>query len=318
MRSLLGKLREHSERASGRRNQGVLAPPRTSPDPAALLRILYREDKKPEERRHGSHVVHASSLCHGPKCVRALCLGRMMRAHGVKFEEPVMGAMRLVWKFGRVAEEHARSLFLQDEGVRYTALGKWECRCKTTFTKGRLSATPPRCDKCGSHADRYSELTLHDPNLLLSGNPDFLPWQGDAYTVVEFKSVKEDTTSGHPGFDDIKSPLPVHVEQGCSYVRLMRQNGFPVHREPVIIYIRKKYNVREWYKALIPERPQLLQAEAEIANGVAMLPRYGEFAEQIEAGNLDAPVPDKIPLCAETPEALRGTCPHWIECVSHA
>ncbi len=73
MRTLLEALSAH---ANGSRQ--LEAPVSVAPEGAPtvdLLRLLYREDRKAEEGRFGSTLIHASSLVHMPSCARMLFLG---------------------------------------------------------------------------------------------------------------------------------------------------------------------------------------------------------------------------------------------------
>lgn len=311
MNALFQRMRHH---ATGMRDRG--SPHSTvtpeAADTESVMRVLYREDRKPEGGRAGSDIIHASSFCHTPKCARFIVLSKAMREAGVTFTEPIFGSMKLVWSYGRAAEKHVRDTLLRDEGMRARAYGMWRCMCRQTFTRGHLPAAPARCPHCGTKADRYGEVTLDDPKHNISGNPDLIlrELNSSAYAVWEIKSMKPDTKGEHQGFKDLKAPLPLHVEQGAHYVRLARLEGLPVIRKPVVLYVAKQFCRDNWYKPLIPSDPLMAQAEADVTTAL-------DAAKGAVEGLRLGVIPDRLPKCAADRTCMSKKCQTWAECMAH-
>lgn len=279
----------------------------TGPDPEAILKVLYKGDRRREESRTGDALLHASGLCYGPKCPRMLYLAQGMKEEGVSFEEAPFGNMRLVWAFGRAAERHVRDTLLLDKSIREAAYGAWACRCGQTRTRGHFPISAERCTRCGELPINYREVTLSDTDRSMVGNPDLLLKQGTRYTVLEIKSMKKDSSGQHVGFKDIEAPIPRHVEQATHYVRLGERNGLPMHRKPVILYVLKDFDPRKWYKALIPSDTLQAQVDADVAAGRSVAETYHQARQ---AGT----VPAKIPACEANMETHKKTCQVWSEC----
>lgn len=311
---VLESLRKHQIRGQDRGTPQPSVEP-DSTDPAGVLKVLYDSDRKPEPGRPGSDIIHASSFCYAPKCARMLVLTKALREAGVTFSEQHHGAMRLVWAFGRAAENHVRETLMRDPAMRARAYGNWHCRCRRTTSRGHIPASPIVCPHCGTKADRYGEITLHDPDNNISGNPDLLMQEpkGSAtfpyYAVWETKSITDNPNTKKGSFSTLEVPIPAHVEQGAHYVRLGRVNGLPMVRKPVILYINKAFSMKGWYKALIPGDRMMQQAEEDVDAAVAAA---RQCAEAVRVGAL----PGMIPLCAENPRAKMNECPAWSECMA--
>lgn len=316
------RMREHALAQGAQATRGRLSNPVSDPDPGEILTALYRHDRSVEPGRGGEEYVHVSSFVHNPKCARLLCLSRLMRMSGDTFSERLMGSKRLLWEYGRAAERHARHALLQDPKIKAAAYGLWKCKCGKAEVRGRLPATPVRCEDCRTLADHYHEATFLDPGTSTSANPDFIHWQKDAYTVTEFKSIKGGKTEGGtPGFDSMTAPQPTHIEQGCHYVHKLRTAGLPVHRKPVVVYVNKSFSFKEWYKALTPTSLQLEQAEEEVNRALSTTSAYRDYLDRLaavdEAEWGTVTPPPRLNSCAADMESMRDKCPCWVECTAH-
>ena len=273
-----------------------------------LLKLLYREDRKDEESRFGTQIIHASSFARMPSCARMLFLGNYLTEQGVEYRKPVFGATKLVWSYGRAAEKHVRENLLKDEAMRRAAWGSWRCTCGHTAIRGHLPASPPRCSRCRHRATNYHEGTLIDRVHGIAGNPDFVYLDGTRYRVVEIKSIKGTSTAQNPGFADTNSPQPTHVEQGVHYVRLFENEGMAVHPEPHILYVLKDFDPRQWYKLLTPTPAMLARAREDVDRARAMSRQY---TEALAAGVC----PPMIDRCLADNNALQSQCEVWAECI---
>lgn len=295
--------------------------PSGRPDPARAVKALYRHDRSEEARRGGTERTHASSFVHAPKCARMLCLTRLLKVSGVPFSERLLGSDRLLWKFGRAAEEHVREILTTTPGIREDCYGKWTCAkdCEKTYSIGHIPPTPETCDRCGKKADRYAEATFYDPEYDIIANPDLIIRENGVYVVWEIKSIKGGK-EGH-AFDSLTAPQPKHVEQGCHYVRLARKHGLTVHRAPVVLYVNKQYAFKEWYKPFVPSDQQLEQAEAEVEEAYRIAKPFKAYNAQLMAADPDdrdsIPVPARLAECEQDMETNRKTCASWVECTAH-
>lgn len=274
-----------------------------------LLKILYREDLRFGDDRFGGKTVHASSLSKLPRCARMFYLGNYMREQGMTFPSSTFGAMKLVWAYGRAAEKHVRETLLKDPEMRRSAYGIWRCMCKTTQSRGHLPITPAICPNCKSRADVYDEPTLVDRLRGISGNPDFMYLQGARYRVVEIKSIKAEGNASNPGFKELEQPIPGHVEQGTHYIRLYENEGMAVHPVPYILYVKKEFDPRKWYKLLIPSDAQMARAREDVEATRAVAQRYTEARHS-------GVLPARLPECVHDRECQRKKCPVWMECMS--
>lgn len=117
--------------------------------------------------------------------------------------------------------------------------GFWRCQtCGHKFYhQGR-----PVCRKCNGTAADYKELTLADPDLMISGHTDGLLFQERA--ILEIKTVGEGTVRYYAPqlhaahtyevdgkqvvdlkglWDSIRRPFSAHLRQGMTYAYLLRR-----------------------------------------------------------------------------------------------
>lgn len=204
-----------------------------------VSRILHTQDSLPEPQRHNVGYTHLSALLKNP-CVRQL---RFMDENQDKqVFQSVTGAHRLMWKLGRAIETHIRETYIK--GVKGKGVfGNWECACGAVKHAGkRFSETWLSCQRCRTKPDNYKEYTVFDHDAGIAGNPDFLVYGGDILTVVEIKSMNGED------FELLRAPMPDHVYQAAGYRRLLKQNGFNVSKNVVIVYATKKFKYGSPYK----------------------------------------------------------------------
>lgn len=307
MQSLFQAMQNHVQERRG-------TPAEDAPDhdgggnPERLVSLLYKKDKAPADERGGTSIIHASSTIKEPECARCFYLQREAAKSGYKRTAPPVGSMRLVWAYGRAAEAHVRDQLLSDPKMKADAYGKWECKCGNMKHTGRWDGTM-KCDDCNGLLTVYKETFLLDKDNAISGSPDFIFWDVDAYRIVEIKSIKPDTTKQHIGFDTIDKPFPDHVNQGCHYVRMFRNQGFKVHRRPLVLYVNKAFSPKQWYRGLIPTDSQMDVAEESVASQVAVT---GEYRVARDNGEC----PPKIDLCVREPQKYVKRCSEWTECMA--
>jgi len=302
---IIGRIAEHA------RTQGqttALPPQDQGGDTRRVARILYANDRAMTRGRGGQSLIHASSLSRLPPCARIHALLKEMREAGVTFSETPMGSMKLVWSYGRAAEKHVRENLLMDDDMRRDAYGVWKCRCGHTKTTGHHEPTAKACPKCGRKPSNYHEIAMFDKPYALVGNPDFLFLDGPRYRVIEIKSLKPTTTSTI-GFDTIQRAFPEHIEQACHYVRLGMRNGLKMHRTPLILYVNKGFDMRNWYKPFYPTDSELTRAEDNVNEHREVT---SLFKSELDARR----VPDMIPACKDDMEHHKKRCPVWAECAS--
>lgn len=309
MQTLMNALRAHAD--SSRQQAAPASVPTETVHGDTLLKILYREDRKPEEGRFGSTLIHASSFVHMPACARMLFLGQYMKAQGVTYSNPVFGSMKLVWAYGRAAEKHVRDTLLSDPDMRRAAWGRWRCPCRHTETRGHLHASPERCPRCRQRANIYAEGTSVDRAHGIAGNPDFVYLLRNRYKVVEIKSIKEGSTTAHGGFNELESPQPMHVEQGVHYVRLLENEGLPVHPEPDVLYVNKGYSTKTWYKQFTPSDAMMERAREDVDNARRVSRQY---TEALASGQC----PPMLARCAADNTSLQKDCQVWAECIGRS
>ena len=313
MQSLMQALQKHVEDTRPVSGHANALPDVEDTQPERLTKILYREDRKDNEQRGGTTIVHASSTLRMPPCSRAYYLMWEMKQGGAKFTERIFGSMRLVWAYGRAAESHVRKTLLSDPDMRADAYGKWRCVCRKSSYQGRYYPQAKRCTRCAGNLNIYDEALFIDSEYGISGNPDFMFLEGARYRVVEVKSIKgeqgENKSNRTPTFRGLEAPIPDHVGQGTHYVRLADRAGLPVHRRPLVLYVTKGFETRHWYKPLIPNDSTIARAEAAT-----------EVQREAVRGFRQAmrvPLcPPKIDACKSNAGCHQKSCPAWAECMA--
>ena len=300
-------LREHEETVSD--DAGV--PPSTTtetPDVDQIKKALYKYDRAESANRDGSKLIHASALNHSPDCSRLHALMYSMKQEGMKFMEPVFGSMRLTWAYGRAAEAHARTALLADPAIKKAAYGQWACKCGKSKYTGHHDPTATTCGSCGRKPFEYREVALLNHRLGISGNPDMILKQGSRYTVIEIKSIKGESSAQYAGFKGLDTPDIKHVQQGTGYVYLARDKGLRMHDKPVVLYVNKSHDMREWYKPFLAtdEVQARVNAAVEETREIAQV-----YTHHRERGT----IPPKCAACQSNPQVYEKRCPVYIECI---
>ena len=319
MRTLFQELKDHSAavadspavaRTFGRaRGPGGSAPGANTMPLDAVQSALYRADKADSEQRLGnSDALHASAFTRNPLCPRLYVLARGMRKAGAVFRERIFGSQRLVWAYGRATETHVRAQFASMPEWRGKMYGVWRCMCGKTADTGLYDDTR-KCPVCDSGLTVYDELPMSAKGRLLTGSCDMAMMHDDAIQIFEIKSIKQNSTAQHPGFDDVDTPLFDHGVQGTHYRDIWRANGFRVYDRPAVIYVRKEFDTKNWYKFLVPSDTQQAHIDETVKEHQSVADDYRDALR-------DGAVPPKIAQCQDNPEACRKTCPVWVECVS--
>lgn len=308
MESLFNALKGHMDKGEVSRT-GAPAADVDGGDSRRVARILYREDRRKNRGRDGGTLVHASAPGNYPLCPRMYVLLKMMKDDGHEFVEDLFGSMRLTWAYGRAAESHVRQTLLRDPEMFQDAYGIWACKCGHTKTKGHYQDVAA-CSKCGRKPKEYREIALFDSEYGLVGNPDFMFLDGPRYRVVEIKSNKAGSDTGqYPGFRSLTQAFQGHIEQGTHYVKLGQRNGLAMHRRPLVLYVSKGHEPREWYKPFIPEDGPMERAERAVEQQRRVVRAY---KGALEEGTL----PDLLPACEGDKEKHMKKCPAWAECMT--
>jgi hypothetical protein len=214
-------------------NDGVIQ--RSAPALAEnhIIDMIEAGDAIPEVSRIGGGAYHGythlSSLL--DVCVRQQVIAAN---HQVPIAESHTGSMKLVFAFGRAAENHARRQIILSRG-RQGIYGKWICPCEFSAHVGEYPHDR-RCTRCHKALSIYKEPLLVDVDREIVASPDLTTIEANSYfLVVECKSMKAEE------FDKLRAPLADHASQGLGYRRMYQQAGFPVLDFAAIVYIRKEF-----------------------------------------------------------------------------
>lgn len=228
-------------RAAPTINPAAVAPPLSGlRDPALpadwLKRALDQQDNAPQTSRTGhTGYTHVSTLARAV-CVREYALAAR---YGRQASEAVTGGHRLLWAYGRTAENHIRDQAIAAfNGAVY---GRWKCACGSVEHVGtRPSST---CGRCGKPVNRYREEPVFNHEYRIVGNPDLPIMVNRTHmAVVEIKSLPGDE------WRELEAPKSEHITQGLMYGWLKRQNGFTVHDDIVFIYASRNFRWGSPYK----------------------------------------------------------------------
>lgn len=237
-----------------------------------LASIIHAADAKPDESRIGGDLIHVSSII-GDFCPRREWLKREI---GYSVPRNVNGALRVVWKLGRTAEEHVREQLLTT--LRGNAFGRWACdQCSAVEEEARQYYFK-QC-ACGGKFDRYVEAQIVDEEAGVTGSVDFVWIHRDFFNVVEIKSMNKTE------FESLKKCKADHMNQAEFYRWIFHRNGFKVNRAEVIV-VAKDYVVGSIYKVFSSERvstarPLIVSAtkdDVELARGEKMPARVMQCA----------------------------------------
>lgn len=195
--------------------------------------LVTMQDERPQRSRVGvgSGYMHVSSLV--DVCARKEVISSKYRE---EVHESINGFHRLMWKYGRAAEEHIReSVIASTNGS--TVYGDWHCPCGELRHVG-MKPVNASCSNCGRNADIYNEHPIRNEEYKIIGSCD-LPLMSQGHLVpVEIKSMKRDQWEG------LDAPLANHVTQVALYRWLYQQAGWRVHTRCALVYVVKEYKNR--------------------------------------------------------------------------
>ncbi len=245
-----------------------------------VIACVKMADNAPEEDRGGSAYVHVSTLISDRWCPRA----HLIQARYQKGQTACVNSqMRIVWALGRTAEKHVRDQFIKMHG-RHRVIGVWSCKCGKTEHVG-AGDNNNLCQSCGGGTDNYGELSLTDPDIDKTGNPDLIfVASDDGLEVVEIKSIKKDA------FEALFNASPDHVLQGRSYVNMLRAKLPDRRVNGRVLYVAKDYvrpGMSPYLEFPIKEDAKSDERLEKLDDSVA------DMREHQEAGTL----PDRLPSC---------------------
>jgi len=257
-----------------------------------LVDIIKSADAAPDEARAGGDLIHVSSI------INDFCPRREWLKREIGYSVPrfVNGALRVVWKLGRSAEEHVRDQLLTT--MRGNAFGRWACdRCDAVEEEARQYFFK-QCE-CGGKFDRYVEAQIVDEETGVTGSVDFVWIHRGFFNIVEIKSMNK------RDFEALTKCKADHMNQAEYYRWLYHQNGFKVNRAEVIV-VAKDYVVGSIYKSFASERvttarPLIVSAtkdDVELARGDELPPRISQCSSP---SSPRAKVCDGCSLCFSMP-----------------
>lgn len=262
--------------------------PQLPPLPVDFLsRTLQEEDTRPQESRIGAaEYTHASTISKAV-CARQYVLAAL---HDVRWEEAVTGGHRLLWAFGRTAEDHIRKTLIRSRqgGQVY---GCWKCACGRTEHVGTRPNVGSQCRTCQRPVDKYYEQPHRDEEYRIIGNPDVAMLAGRHMVVVEIKSIVVEE------WNKLVAPLPEHALQATLYHWLMGRSGIQMHDEVVVIYACKQFKFGNPYKEFHVNVRRANGAPLGLALETALAIKRGLEAKQPPQRWALCPSPDSKTAC---------------------
>lgn len=238
-------------------------------------RNMFREARK-------DGYLHISDLLH--RCMKAKVL---QARYGM---EPPPQQLTLSDQFtyaqGDAIHDLAKAIQVREQPNK--VWGKWKCRCGTLrHDEPCLFAEvePETCPHCGTEVNEYVEVSMHNDELKVVGNPDLLLYEADldAFHINELKSMSAEM------YKELVRPVPEHVLQVVAYWQLMHWLGYRLTNRVTICYITKGWQ----FGSTLPMKSFTLFVEPE-------LPRLNDLwnaAEQYRASE-----------AGETAELPPGLC----------
>ncbi len=224
----------------------------------SIKEIVDRQDNIPDASRAGSEYTHVSSLV--DCCTREHIL---VRRHEVRAVKNWTGAHRLLFTFGRAAEHHVRTHFIEGVGPE-RIVGGWKGASGTIYEGvGSRTLDAPAT---------YMELTLIDQELMVTGNPDILFLDSEGRIIVI--EIKSTTTLAA----EIENAEGNHILQSILYRDLARRMGYAVSPYTLIFYVSKKFRwgspYREfWIDATSPTYANMTEQAWRFARTIRDNPR---------------------------------------------
>lgn len=255
--------------------------------PSGFVRsILDMRDAVPHTTRQGEPgYIHASAL--PGLCPRQHVL---MVSLGIRVDERITGAHRVMWTVGRAVEQHIRDQLI--DGYPSSIFGLWSCLCGSVQHRGH-KPHDKHCTGCGTPATNYNELTLTSDEYGVTGNPDIILRHEGAYVPVEIKSMTGEDWKA------LKQPMGNHLAQVSSYRRLMEEVGMPVHNDVVVVYCSKHFNWGSPYKEF--------HTNASTTQNTDAIAHLFNKAKQVKEAT-----PDKLPprtVCSSRNSKRAKACP---------
>ncbi len=265
------------------------------PHDSFLKGMVESQDFIPETERISKGYTHVSSLI--KTCPRKYAL---IATNEMKIQNRTTPSDRLVWAFGRAAEEHVRTQWIKAMDFR-GVYGNWTCKCGNIKNHG-FYAEAPACDRCGTKAKVYKEHQFLDEEYRIAGNTDFMFMAEQLFYITEVKSMTGDK------FDKLKEPEGDHIMQAFMYHALAKRAGFDVADRVIIFYVSKKYDFRG-----SPYKEFHVQTNTEFyRNSIA---RFFGIAMDIKTAILTGKMPART-FCNSLEDKMASTCPVVSDCFS--
>lgn len=244
------------------------------------------QDQYTEKSRIGrGGYVHVSSLI--GVCAREYVLaGQDEHSRPVK---QITGGHRLLFSFGRTAEQHVRKQLTKSCGN--VLFGQWKCKCGKMK---HIGVKPKKtCPTCLGPVNIYGEHTLFDHEHRIVGNPDLAFLLNRHIVPIEIKSVNlsKEEWKEH-------SPDPDHVHQALMYRHLFHNECYTVHDDVIMLYVNRHFM---WGS---PYREYHVNGLKE--NHVRMVDDTLTLALEIKRGMEDKSFPpERMPQCS-SPKSPRA------------
>tara|TARA_R100000808_G_scaffold512_2_gene2698 strand:+ start:16435 stop:17328 length:894 start_codon:yes stop_codon:yes gene_type:complete len=260
-----------------------------------LKSIITSMDSKPEVARVGGDYLHLTSLI-------GICARKHILANtsNMEFTSVPKSSDRVLWAFGRAAENHVRAQFIKAMN-REDIYGMWVCDCGEVKYEGYYYDYK-FCGGCGSKAIHYEEVTLFDNEAKIAGNPDLIYKRPDnnKLRVVECKSINR------KGFESLDSPKPDHVHQAMGYSKLLKLNGFFVDDAVTIFYVNKEWSFKSPYKEFHVDSNHSHDLVLDM-----MWDRARVISNTCAMDNPLDELPGRLPVCSSCDTSVAKSC----ECV---
>lgn len=268
--------------------------------------ILDKRDAIPEKSRAATYkgYVHVSSLS-GDFCARHYAIAQHEE---LQLYETLTGGHKITFKIGRAVEEHIRTNLIEGIG-KQNIYAMWTCECQKdklipeegTF---RVGLWKPALCKCGKPLDTMEEPAITDETNGVSGRPDLVIYKDKTLHVTEIKSIKKDSTSYGPGWDEITEPLDSHIRQNIFYPPLLRAKNLPVSPIVTFIYCTKDFKYGSPYKEF--------QIDTSLPKYEALRQELLAEAKQVKDFIAGGESPPRI--CASEAGPLAKKCPVSFRC----
>lgn len=271
-----------------------------------IKNILDSQDAIPEKSRAATYsgYVHVSSLS-GDFCARHYAIAQHEK---LQLYETITGGHKVTFKIGRAVEEHIRDNIIRGHG-KQNIYAKWTCECqedKVVPDEGtyRYGLWKKAFCKCGKPLDILREPDTTDEEHGVSGRPDLVLYKDKTLHITEIKSIKKDSTSYGPGWDELDAPLLSHIKQNIFYPTLLRAKGLPVSPIVTFVYCTKDFKYGSPYKIFTIDTSE--EKYEKMRNELL------DEAKQVKDFLAGGPSPGRI--CASEASPLAKKCPVSFRC----